>query len=376
MSKLSFKKSTVEDETEVQELEVWIKTISCRTRIDICARILENVEDDLESYVYRTLVEDTKSFLASKNIVCSDFLPIAEYFKIVKVNSFEEESSIEVSKKEEPSKIFLLENLRHKGFKEDILHDREGLDYEHSVLAVSSLATFHAATFCYIREENISMIEKYPVLVEEVEVPDIQEDTVSMLEDIFKANPVYERFSDIFLDSVRGKTRSLNQNVEYFGVLCHGNFWRENLLFRYRSELESRYCSSEIIFQDLSSCHYGSAVIDLLQFIFTSVDIDVRHNFMADLVCSVYHDNFVKAVASINKNIPVFDMKSFIREFDRNIMYGFLFSFNIHCKIYEDAVEKAAVGEDNLSYRKFEESILSIIKDILQFKMSIRASKI
>ena len=325
-------------------------------------------------------MEDIKNYFSCKLIDADGFLSIPEHFKIIRTIVLEEESSneglSEKSETENSSKIFLLENVRHKGFGEDVLHDREGLDYEHSVLSISSLGRLHAASYCYSREENIAMDEKYPQLGEEIEAPAIEEETVAMLEEIFKKHPDYEKYSDIFLDAAKGKTICLNQNKKYFGVLCHGNFWRENLLFRYKTELECRCFCSDVIFQDLSSCHYGSGVIDLLQFIFTSVDIDVRHNFMADLVCSVYHDNFVKAVASINKNIPVFNMKSFIREFDQNIMYGFLFSLNIHSKIYEDVLKNSAEGKDDLSYKRFEENILSTIKDILQFKMSIRASKI
>ena len=37
-----------------------------------------------------------------------------------------------------------------------------------------------------------------------------------------------------------------------------------------------------------------SCVFDLYQFIFTSIDIQVRHRFLADFVCGVYYDSFAK----------------------------------------------------------------------------------
>ena len=39
----------------------------------------------------------------------------------------------------------------------------------------------------------------------------------------------------------------------------------------------------------------------------------VRANFMADLVCSVYYDSFAKAVASINKELAIFSKKELIQ---------------------------------------------------------------
>ena len=265
--------------------------------------------------------------------------------------------------------------MRYKGFKEDVLQDKEGLDYEHSVMVISHLATLHAASFCYRREEQVVMSDKYPAL-NEGEAPIIPEEAVKMLEAVFKQNAELGKYEDMFLDPVKEGLGCLNKNIDHFGVLCHGNVLRENVLFCYRTELESRCFCSGVVFKDLSSSHYGSCVIDLLQFIFTSVDPEVRHNFMADLVYSVYYSNFVKTVASINRNVGIFTMKSFISEFDKNIMIGFLFCLNLHYKIYEDTVDKTDVEKEEISFAIFEENMLAAVKDILHFKMSIRASRI
>ena len=51
---------------------------------------------------------------------------------------------------------------------------------------------------------------------------------------------------------------------------------------------------------------FSSCVLDLQQFIFTSIDIDIRSRFIADFVCSVYYDNFVKTVITINQKLSIF----------------------------------------------------------------------
>ena len=76
-----------------------------------------------------------------------------------------------------------------------------------------------------------------------------------------------------------------------------------------------------MVFVGLGNSHFGSCVLDLLQFVFTSIDSDIRlvilislmglenrfelfrSNFLADFVCSVYYDSFIKAVGNINKVI-------------------------------------------------------------------------
>ena len=74
----------------------------------------------------------------------------------------------------------------------------------------------------------------------------------------------------------------------------------------YRSELESRYFCSDLIFQNFGWAHTGSCVLDLLQFLFTSIDPEVRRDFLADFVCSVYYDNFVKTVIALNDKLSIF----------------------------------------------------------------------
>ena len=73
-----------------------------------------------------------------------------------------------------------------------------------------------------------------------------------------------------------------------------------------RTELESRYFCSSLVFQNLSWAHTGSCVTDLLQFLLTSLQPEVRRTFLADFVCSVYYDNFVKTVITINQKLSIF----------------------------------------------------------------------
>ena len=204
--------------------------------------------------------------------------------------------------------------------------------------------------------------------------PDVSDETIKKLGKIVKTYPNYEKFSHLFLGYLDKGKQILNPNMELFGVLSHGYFCRENFLFKYKSNHDSILSCSDVIFQDLSRCHYGSCVLDLLQFIFTSVDLQVRNNFMADFVCSVYYDNFVKTVQSISSKIVIFSQNDFINEFNKNIMYGFFFSAEIHTFLYLEARDSSE--DEEVADAKYEKNIIALLRDVLQFMMCARATTI
>lgn len=77
--------------------------------------------------------------------------------------------------------------------------------------------------------------------------------------------------------------------------------------------------------------------MDLYQFLFTSIDIEIRNRFMADFVCSVYYDSFVKTLMSINNSLAVFSKSDFIREFSDKIFCGFVFAAELHTWLVREA---------------------------------------
>ena len=266
----------------------------------------------------------------------------------------------------------MVENVSHMGFKKTLTQNLEGFDYEHSVLAIAALGRFHATSYCFRKEKKVDICLSFPSTKKIPSAPKISKEAIFRLEVIFKESSAYTKYSKLFLSAAKGEQTSFGNNLEHFGVLCHGYVCKENVLFKYSTEHDSKLVCTELIFQDLSKSYYGSCVLDLLQFIFTSIDLDVRDNFMADLVCSVYYDSFAKTVTSINNNIAMFSKKDFIKEFDLNIMYGFLFSLDIHSNLYQEALDKDKVTAP--SFVKHKHFILALVRDILQFKINAKAT--
>ena len=110
-----------------------------------------------------------------------------------------------------------------------------------------------------------------------------------------------------------------SQGIPWWMIWCT-SWFRVSILGRFSTSwCLSRLFCRDVVFVGLGNSHFGSCVLDLLQFVFTSIDSDIRliilislmglenrfelfrSNFLADFVCSVYYDSFIKAVGNINK---------------------------------------------------------------------------
>ena len=351
------------------DLQVWMKSCEWETkkRLDITARVEREGQKDIEKENYDSVIEDVRKYLSEKRTKYSQFMPIPEYFKIIKDNVVTEETTENAG-----NNLFLLENMKQMGFTSCSLKIQEGLDYKQSVLAVVTLGRFHAASYCFRKEKIESMTLQYPSLRKKAWAPKIPKEAVLRLEDIFQASSNYSKYSKIFLDAAKGEKTRFGENSEQFGVLCHGNILIENILLKYQTDDNCKLSCTELVFSDLSKSFFGSCVLDLLQLIFTAIDQNVRENFMADLVCSVYYDSFAKNVASINNNISMFSKKDFIKEFNLNIMYGFLLSLKISSDLHQNALDKEKVTSAN--YVKHKDYVLALVRDIVQFTRNAKSS--
>lgn len=105
-------------------------------------------------------------------------------------------------------------------------------------------------------------------------------------------------------------------------VLCHGDLWINNLMFRYNNRGE---CDG-VKFVDLQTLRYTSPVIDLLHFLYTSTEYNVRAKYF-DQMIDVYveslyatlkkfdvHDDYVQNIDALNTVIR--------HELKQRSMYG------------------------------------------------------
>ena len=174
-----------------------------------------------------------------KDLSNLNLVPVQEQIDCSKMQSSIEEDDEELSSQIENdlTKVFILESLFHRGYKDDI-SDLDGLDYEHSIMAISYLAKFHASSYCYRKEENIVLHEKYPEL-ENIQMPTFTPEAVAKVGEILERSSQLCSQSSMFVDAMVQGVKVETEFLEHFRVLCHGNFLRENLQYCYRWEVRN-----------------------------------------------------------------------------------------------------------------------------------------
>ncbi|XP_004537092.1 uncharacterized protein LOC101457774 [Ceratitis capitata] len=196
--------------------------------------------------------------------------------------------------------VILLEDLRPFGYRNA---DRlEGLDLVHTKAVLERLAQWHAASATRVeikgaysqllqggwhsksRQEamrNFTMIVKKPFL-----------DSVKTLE----GNEVYIESLTKAVDNITDELfRIVSCDENEFKVLNHGDFWCNNVMFKYDSEGKIE----DTLLIDYQMLNYGPPARDLHYFLMSSTSYELKVNCF-DYFIEFYHENLVKNLKLLN----------------------------------------------------------------------------
>ena len=90
---------------------------------------------------------------------------------------------------------------------------------------------------------------------------------------------------------------------------------------------------------------------------------------MAELVCSVYYDNFATTVKKISSNNHMFSKKCFLREFEDNLMFGFLFGF-ITCDREMDIQD-----DPSLVMSEYRDMVRELVREVRMVKRKLKCNQ-
>ncbi|KAK8738207.1 hypothetical protein OTU49_004104 [Cherax quadricarinatus] len=229
---------------------------------------------------------------------------------------------------EENEEVLILEDLSYLEFK---MADRKrGLDVAHAELVFLELARIHAAS--YLLQAHLpsgSLVEEYSFLGKdwhnysqeaELQVGKIlQEDfnvTVKVLETAegyeesaaWLKDLVVPRCLDVFEEQIKTQPP--------FEVLCHGDCWTNNFLFRY----DTAGRPVDVILLDLQECRRGSPALDLNTLVYTSISSEVRAASLSHLI-HAYHESFSKVMKAREAIIP-FTYDELLQEYRKRNIFG------------------------------------------------------
>ncbi|EDV93452.1 uncharacterized protein LOC6563556 [Drosophila grimshawi] len=188
----------------------------------------------------------------------------------------------------------LMDNLQSDGFK---MMDRTNcLDLEHTKSVLKKLAQWHAASLRY-KELN----GPYPVTYNDGNINDRTRDIfISIFE---PNNRAFERVVDEYngVEEYRHKLDAILENFvdiiiedgrvdeQEFNVLNHGDLWTNNVMFQHneRGQLQETYLL------DHQCPKYGSPALDLLFFLMSSTQLDIKMDKF-DYLIRWYHENLIE----------------------------------------------------------------------------------
>ncbi|XP_016978651.1 uncharacterized protein LOC108044235 [Drosophila rhopaloa] len=228
------------------------------------------------------------------------FLPLAEMiqkkWKIPGEDSFRQHARCLGTRQDEPNECIVLEDLSCAGFS---LHDRfSDLSVEHVRQVIRSYAKLHAISLAGKRQfpERMLKLQQLVDIFEQrredhalgVYFENLKGSALSSLlspeDDSYRV-----RLQDYF---ARGSYFELllplvsGSNCEPFAVICHGDCWNNNILYKRaeRGELE------DVRLIDWQLMRYASPVTDLSYFLFTCTSRGFRQRYFKDMLEDYYEE--------------------------------------------------------------------------------------
>ncbi|KAG8301223.1 hypothetical protein J6590_058219 [Homalodisca vitripennis] len=201
--------------------------------------------------------------------------------------------------------VIVLEDLKEKGF---IMGDKQnGLDFEHCRLYVAAAASLHAASLAVLEEEPelINIVGKEKMFVCGQAVTPVLRTMVSCalrcLAEYTKTSDIFNKYTDLIRDC---STTMLDKVAEVvkprrdeFNAMNHGDGWANNMMFRYND----KGSPCEVRLLDFQLTRYASPVTDIVYFIWTSANDDVRTRRINELY-ELYVEELNKNLKHINRS--------------------------------------------------------------------------
>ncbi|XP_063889369.1 uncharacterized protein LOC135116089 [Scylla paramamosain] len=229
---------------------------------------------------------------------------------------------------EEGKEVIFLEDLRARGYK--MADRRRGLDKAHTTLVLRELARLHAASLLLQNKTPYKAIgEKYSHLKIGIfyfiknykAMLNVMKDSVAFSQTIIKTVEGYERVN-AWMDTIIPKLVDIFEQLEYGEpkVVCHGDCWINNLLFRYSKTGHPE----DVMLLDLQLTNYSAPAADLNYLLYTSMSGDVRKPNI-EVFMGSYYTTFKDIMEAGGQTVP-FTQAQLLKDFREKNLIGSMFA--------------------------------------------------
>lgn len=180
--------------------------------------------------------------------------------------------------------VIVMQNMFEIGFK-PFTH-QIFLDVDHIVVSLKALAKFHSLSFKIKYENSTLFNEIFRTCVPLNEKTgkrymDIMRNRLEQAQKVFagtKYMPLLHKLKDNCADIFDSVVNSVQKTC-----LCHGDIWKENILFKYE---DNKPISACLI--DYQSARISCAAFDTLYLIISSTSTELRQNYYGQLLDTYY----------------------------------------------------------------------------------------
>jgi hypothetical protein len=286
--------------------------------------------------------------------------------------------------------IIVLEDMVPRGFTPSA--ELIVLDYAHCAVALRQLARFHAVFYGMKKLETSS----FHAMVKNIRTPKFGQISHGDMNHFFKTTSyravryleVRREIDQSTLDRVKNRLEHAGKHLvdllepkEPLAVLCHGDFCRYNIFFRYDS---GKPCDAVLF--DFQNVKYASPAIDLSLFMYMNTSSELRNHHWDDLF-GEYHTTLTQTLArilgcSVEELLPVYGLDAFQKDFVEHGFYGYMICSYFLAKMMEDQKDrvdfhmllKKNIHEFTSTVAGFgEESASRCLADILKHLESLGA---
>jgi len=244
----------------------------------------------------------------------------------------------------------LLEDARQRGFVP--AENKVGLSNAEIWFALKELAKFHAISFAMALDEVKKIEEIFPSIKYPKEFLDSKEEKQIHSIHFRAATDMLARtgngaLAEKLASKFKNKEVETGQNMlKYngpFRVLCHGDFWTDNLLFKYNDSKKP----VQMLMVDFQWLKPMSAVFDFGYFIYTSTRKKQRQDFLNDW-SELYFGHFKETVKSFNVDFPESLTLDLFKEELRNSMPYFILHMSFALAV-QNCTDSPSIAEFDLS---------------------------
>ncbi|XP_046679503.1 uncharacterized protein LOC124366938 [Homalodisca vitripennis] len=250
--------------------------------------------------------------------------------------------------------VVILENLIPSGYR--LTKERVFLDYDHCALVFRKLAEFHAASLLVKSKYQLKFANKINELKEtrwyirakEINNRYYGENAKRGIIPLVKSgkhpvilNHFMEKLSDVF-----GIMNDIFQ-VNEMSVLCHGDFCRNNMVFKYEEDHPV-----DVKFFDLATARYSSPIVDISFFLFLNMSLEVRRKHFKDELFKVYADTLQQVAGTLAPSL-----QDLWKEFQQKAIYGYILASFFLPIMLDDTPINLDAQVDESEEEKIERSV-------------------